>query len=169
MRRDALIAGAEDGMPAVEPTQGRAAAAGIALIARRRRIAEVTAPHPLAQVAAHRGHVPQLSRRAQQQRRPEHVLAHQVDLGRATSEKRAIIAPSDRRDRAVDVGCPCVTEWPHPHSPPAASRTSRIAARMFGYAAHRQMLPLINSAICPSSGTPSSSSATADMIWPGVQ
>jgi hypothetical protein len=41
---------------------------------------------------------------------------------------------------------------------------------MFGYAAQRQMLPLMNSAISSSEpALPSSSSLTADMICPGVQ
>jgi hypothetical protein len=41
---------------------------------------------------------------------------------------------------------------------------------MFGYAAQRQILPLIHSAISASSpACPSFSTATADMIWPGVQ
>ncbi len=47
---------------------------------------------------------------------------------------------------------------------------SSIAATMFTYAPQRQMLPLIHSRI--SSGDPawpSSMSAVADMIWPGVQ
>jgi len=41
---------------------------------------------------------------------------------------------------------------------------------MFGYVAHRQMLPLMNSAISLSvEALPSSRSLIADMICPGVQ
>ena len=127
--------------PRLKPCQGRAAAAGVALVARRRRVAEVAAAHPLAQVAAHRGHVPQLRRGAEQQRlgddreplphrgnlrdvahpgqrpdpqpaagglldavqrqvvdvdqqpRREHVLADQVDLGRAAGQEGALAGP----------------------------------------------------------------------------
>ena len=68
MSGDARVAGAEDGMPAVEPVHGRAAGAWLALVAWRGRVAEVAAPDPLAQVAAHRGHVPQLRGRAEHQR-----------------------------------------------------------------------------------------------------
>ncbi len=220
MRRDALVAGAEDGVPAVEAVQGRAAAAGIALVARRRRVAEVAAPHPLAQVAAHRGHVPQLRRGAQQQRlgddreplrrrrapgrrrsswparrcedrRPAgprrrfsgRSLMSTSSPGRSTfwrTRSTSVVPPARNapsacsrtsRDRAVDVGCPRVAERPHRHSPPAASRTSRIAARMFGIggaAADVAAHPLARSR-ASSPAWPSSSSATADMIWPGVQ
>jgi hypothetical protein len=53
---------------------------------------------------------------------------------------------------------------------PDRPATSRIAATMFGYAPHRQRLPLMNSRISSSDpALPSSSSATADMICPGVQ
>jgi hypothetical protein len=68
MGGDALVAGAQDRVPAGEAAQRREAAAGIALVARRRHIAEVAAPHPLAQGAAQRGHIPQLRRGSQQQR-----------------------------------------------------------------------------------------------------
>src|SRR6266853_1423815 len=105
-----------------------------------------------------------------QQSRPQHVLAHQVYLGAAAGQERAVRALPDQRDRGTGVGSPYVAERPHHRSPPAASRTPRITARMFGYAAHRQILPLIHSAISASSPAwPSSSSFTADMIWPGVQ
>ena len=105
-----------------------------------------------------------------QQPWPQHVLAHQVHLGSAAGQERAVRALPDQRDRPTGVDGPYITEWPHHRSPPTASRTPRIAARIFGYAAHRQILPLIHSAISASSPAwPSSSSFTADMIWPGVQ
>ena len=99
MSGDALVAGAEDGVPAVEAIQGRAAAAGIALIARRRRIAEIAAPHPLAQVAAHRGHVPQLRRGSQQQRLRDdrEPLHHAGRLG-------DVAHPRQRADAKAAVG-----------------------------------------------------------------
>ena len=52
MRRDARLAGAEDRVHAVEPPNGRAAAAGLALIAGRRGVVKVVAPGALQQVAA---------------------------------------------------------------------------------------------------------------------
>src|SRR6202007_3183533 len=104
-----------------------------------------------------------------EQPRPQHVLAHQVHHCGSPGQERAVRTLADGCDRRIGVGCPGVAEGPHYRSPPAASRTSRIAARMFGYAAQRQMLPLIHSAISAlSPAWPSSSSATADMIWPGV-
>src|SRR4029077_18416309 len=105
-----------------------------------------------------------------QQPRPQHVLAHQVHLGGTAGQERAVRALPHQRDRGTGVAGPYIAERPHHRSPPAASRTPRIAARMFGYAAHRQILPLIHSAISASSpALPSSRSFTADMIWPGVQ
>src|SRR5580704_1237159 len=218
MGGDAVIAGTEDGVAPVHAVYRGTAGARVALVARRGRVPEVAAPDPLAQVAAHRGHVSQLGRRAQhkrlrdhrepldhpgraghithpgqrpdpqpavwqvldqvqrqvvdvdQQPRPQHVLAHQVHLGSAAGQERAVRALPDQRDRGTGVDGPYVAERPHHRSPPAASRTPQIAARMFGYAAHRQILPLIHSAISASSPAwPSSSSFTADMIWPGVQ
>ena len=59
--------------------------------------------------------------------------------------------PATSAIAAPRIGRPRVAERPHYRSPPAASRTSRIAARMFGYAAQRQILPLIHSAISASS------------------
>src|SRR5579859_3936923 len=218
MGGDAVIAGAEDGVAPVHAVQRGTAGARVALVARRGRVPEVAAPDPLAQVAAHRGHVPQLRRRAKherlrdhrepldhpgltghithpgqrpdpqpavrqvldqvqwqvvdvdQQSRPQHVLARQVNLGGAAGQERAVRARPGQRDRGTGVDGPYVAERPHHRSPPAASRTARIAARMFGYAAHRQILPLIHSAISASlPAWPSSRSFTADMIWPGVQ
>ena len=199
MRRDAAVARAEDRVPAVEPVHRRAPAARFALVARRRGVAEIAATHSLAEVAAHRGHVPKLGRCSQQQRlrdhgempdhalrlrdiahprqgadpqastrqvfdgverqcidvdeqaRTQYVLPHQVYFGGATSEKRAVDVGARRCDGVVDVGDPRIAERPHPYAPPDESRTSRIAARMFGYAAHLQMLPLIHSAISASS------------------
>src|SRR6185503_13304807 len=90
--------------------------------------------------------------------------------GRAARQECAAGAAPDQRDRLVDAAGARVAERSHQRSPPDRSRTSRIAARIFGYAAQRQILPLMHSAIWASSAAwPSSSSATADMIWPGVQ
>ena len=62
-----------------------------------------------------------------------------------------------------------VLERSHRYSLPRPA-TSRIAATMFGYAPQRQRLPLMNSRISSSEpARPSCSSATADMICPGVQ
>src|SRR5580704_7512565 len=218
MGGDAVIAGTEDGVAPVHAVYRGTAGTRVALVARRGRVPEVAAPDPLAQVSAHRGHVPQLRRRAQHQRlrdhrepfhhpgraghlthpgqrpdpqpavrqvldavqrqvvdvdqqpRPQHVLAHQIHLGGTAGQERAVRALPDQRDRGTGVAGPDIAERPHHRSLPAASRTPRIAARMFGYAAHRQILPLIHSAISPSSPAwPSSSSFTADMICPGVQ
>ena len=60
MRRDAGLAGAEDRVHAIEPLNGRAAAARLALIAGRRGVVEIQASRPLQQVAAGRRHVAQL-------------------------------------------------------------------------------------------------------------
>src|SRR5580704_7388192 len=199
MCRYALVARTEDGVPAVKAAQSRAATAGIPLVTRRCRVAEIAATHPLAQISAYGGHVSQLRGCAQQQRlrdhretlhygghlgdvahprqradpqpaawqvldlvqrkvvdidqqdRPQDILAHQVYLGRAAGQKRAVWTFPDQRDRTAWICCPHITQRSHRHSPPAASRTWRIAARILGYAAHRQILPLIHSAISASS------------------
>ena len=69
MRSDARLRAAEDGVHAVLAIDRRAAAAGIALVARReRQLAEVRAARALHQVAADRRHVAQLRRGAGEQR-----------------------------------------------------------------------------------------------------
>ena len=64
MGRNARFAGAEDRVHAVEPVAGGTAAAGLALIARRRRVVEIGATRALQKIAAGRGHVAQLLRGA---------------------------------------------------------------------------------------------------------
>ncbi len=75
MGRNAGLARAEDRVHAVEPVAGGAAAAGLALIARRRRVVEVVAARALQQIAAGRCHVAQLLRRAGEDRAGEHRIA----------------------------------------------------------------------------------------------
>ncbi len=64
MRRDAVFAGAEDRVHAVDAVDRRAAAAWLAFVARRARVVEVEAARSLQQVAAGRRHVAQLRRSA---------------------------------------------------------------------------------------------------------
>ena len=73
MGGDAGFAGAEDRVHPIEPGEGGATAARLALIARRRGVVEVIAARALQEIAAGRGHVAQLRRgagkdRARQQR-----------------------------------------------------------------------------------------------------
>ena len=75
MRRDAGLAGAEDRVDAVEAVDRRAAAAGLALVAGRRRVVEVGAARALQQVAAGRRHVAQLLRGARQDRARQQRIA----------------------------------------------------------------------------------------------
>ena len=60
---------------AVDAVDGRAAAAGLALVAGRRRVVEVEAARPLQQVAAGRRHVAQLLRGAGQDRARQQRIA----------------------------------------------------------------------------------------------
>ena len=60
MRRDAVLAPAEHGVNAVVAVYRAAADPGLALVARRRGVAEVVAPRPLQQIAARRRHVADL-------------------------------------------------------------------------------------------------------------
>ncbi len=80
---DAVLADAENGMAAVEAVQGRTAAARVPFVARRRRIAEVAAAHPLHHVAAHARHVAQLCGGPELQRLGDHrePLAYGGRLG----------------------------------------------------------------------------------------
>ena len=64
MRGDAMFAGAEDRVHAVDTADRRAAAARLALVAWRARVVEIEAARSLQQVAAGRGHVAQLLRSA---------------------------------------------------------------------------------------------------------
>src|SRR5437870_3435388 len=107
---------------------------------------------------------------------------HQVQkIGAATDELRA--GSRHGRSRCPRVSDPLVRERLHRDTPTA---TSRMAATILGYAAHRQMLPLMRSrisasdrAICPDAtsgvtwlGQPAFASASmpiAEQIWPGVQ
>jgi hypothetical protein len=212
-----MLARSEDGVAAVQPLERRAAGARLALVAGRDPVAQICAPRTLAEVAAHRGHVPQLLGGAEEQglgdRRiplghpggPRHVAharqcpdvqtavgqivdgrerevvdvdemvgagdagADEIDLVRAAREEGAGRVLARQRDRILHTGGAAVAERPHA-PPPSWSRTCRIAARMFGYAAQRQMLPLMNSAMSSSvEALPSSISLTADMICPEVQ
>ena len=91
--------------------------------------------------------------------------ADEVDLGRPAGQERAARVPGGERERLLHRRGAAVAQRLH-----GASRTCRIAARMLGYAAQRHRLPLMNSAMSSSvEALPSSSSLTADMIWPGVQ
>src|SRR5262245_4329289 len=62
MRCDTCFAGAEDRVAAVETLDGRAAAAWLALVARRCGVIEVGAARALQEVASGRSHVAQLCR-----------------------------------------------------------------------------------------------------------
>ena len=64
MRRNAGVAGAKDRVNAVDATNGRAAAAGLALVAGRRRVIEIGAARALQEIAAGGCHVAQLLRRS---------------------------------------------------------------------------------------------------------
>ena len=75
MRRNAVLAGTEDGVHAVEPVARGAAAAGLALIAGRRRVVEVIAARALQKIAAGRCHVAQLLRCAGEDRAGEQRIA----------------------------------------------------------------------------------------------
>ena len=55
-------------MDAVDPADGRTAAARLPLVARRARVIKIQAPGPLKQIAAGRGHVAKLRRSAGQDR-----------------------------------------------------------------------------------------------------
>src|SRR5262249_9632903 len=92
----------------------------------------------------------------------------QVDFGGTAGEELASRVGADGRDRFVHVSRARVANRPRDYRP--SSRTSRIASRIFGYAAQRQMLPLMYSAMSSSCvALPSLRSATADMIWPELQ
>jgi hypothetical protein len=75
MGRDAGFAGAEDCVATIEAADGRAAAAGLAFVARHCRIVEIGATRPLQQVAAGRRHVAQLCRSAGKDRTGEQRVA----------------------------------------------------------------------------------------------
>src|SRR6185503_3676784 len=64
MRRDAMLAAAEDRVNTIESVECRASRTRLAFVAWARGIAEVIAARPLKQVAAGRRHVAQLARRA---------------------------------------------------------------------------------------------------------
>ena len=68
MRGDAVFAGAEDGVNAVDAADRRAARAGLALVAGRHGVIEIGAARTLHQIAAGRSHVAQLLRGAGQYR-----------------------------------------------------------------------------------------------------
>ena len=75
MRGDAGIAGPEDRVHPVEAVDRRAAAAWLALVARRRHVIEVVAARSLQQIAAGRCHVAQLLRGAGQDRARQDRIA----------------------------------------------------------------------------------------------
>ncbi len=75
MRGDAVHAGSQDGVRAIEAMERRATGARFTLVARGGGIPKVCATCALKQIAARRGHVPQLRRRARQQRLREHRVA----------------------------------------------------------------------------------------------
>ena len=68
IRRDAVFARAEDGQTTVDSGDGRAARAGLALVARHIGSAEIHAPSSLQQIASGGRHVPKLHRCAAQNR-----------------------------------------------------------------------------------------------------
>ena len=75
MRRNAGLAGAENGMHAIEPGDGGAAAAGLALITGRCGVVKVIAAGALQEIAAGRGHVTQLRRGAGEEGAAQHWIA----------------------------------------------------------------------------------------------
>ena len=89
---DAMIAGAEDGVNAVEAGEGSATRAGIALVAGFGDVIEVITTCSLQQVAAGGGLVAQLGARACQQCTAQHTVAlPHAGVGRevAISNQRA--------------------------------------------------------------------------------
>ena len=74
VRGDAVIARAEDREHAIVASDRRTTAAGLAFIARHRRIAEVNAPRSLQQVAGRRRHVANLGGRARQNGLRQHRI-----------------------------------------------------------------------------------------------
>src|SRR5207237_7007654 len=96
-------------------------------------------------------------------------LQDEIELGRAAREVLSLGVGAHQRHSGGHVVGTDVLEGSHRYSLPRPA-TSRIAATMFGYAPQRQRLPLMNSRISSSEpARPSCSSATADMICPGVQ
>ena len=57
---DAVFAGPENGQPAIRAVDRRTTRAGLALVARHRRIAEIHAARPLQQIPRSRRHVSKL-------------------------------------------------------------------------------------------------------------
>ncbi len=92
--RDAVFARAENGQTAIHAVDRRTTGAGLALVARHRRVAEIHAARPLQQVAGSRRHVSNLHRRAAQDRFGKNsvVFAHQRVLGE-------VGVANDRADR----------------------------------------------------------------------
>src|SRR3984893_44183 len=72
--RDAMFAGAKHGKHAVAASDGRAARAGLALVARHRGVAEVHASCSLKQVARSRRHIAKLCRCAGENRLRENGI-----------------------------------------------------------------------------------------------
>jgi hypothetical protein len=82
MRRDALVACADDGMLPVDPADRRAAAARMALVARLVGVVEVGATRALQEIAGGGRPVAQLSRRAGEQGARQHrVVAPHATVG----------------------------------------------------------------------------------------
>ena len=99
MRRDAGVARAQHRVDAIAPSDGGAATAWLALVARHRRVTEVPAARALEQVAADRGHVPDLARRAGEQRFAQHGISL---LDRA--RPREVAVADQRPDAKAAVG-----------------------------------------------------------------
>ena len=98
--RDALVAGAEDGVDPVEPPERRTARAGIPFVARLRHIVEVVATRPLQQITTGRGFVSQLRACARQQRPTENAVSLPHALVR-----REVAIPHHRADAKATFRC----------------------------------------------------------------
>ncbi len=100
---DAVLAGAEDRQHAVGAADGRAAGAGVALVAGGRDVAKVDAARALEQVAGRGGGIAQLGRCAGQdglrQRgialQDERVMGEIAVAGRGADPQAAIVLPAD--------------------------------------------------------------------------
>src|SRR5207248_10016068 len=74
-----------------------------------------------------------------------HAHFHQIDQVRSAAEKFCVRFRSNARKGFIWIGNARIGEWIH-----TLPLASLIAARIFGYAPHRQMLPLMNSRISSS-------------------
>ena len=111
------------------------------------------------------------ARDVDQPARPLDVLLHQVDQVRAAGDELGRAVRGDLAHGGRHVAGPGVGKGVHRPAPLSpACITCSMAATMFGYAPHRQRLPLISSRMSSAVfARPSVIKPTAEQIWPGVQ